>query len=229
MVVRGKPFQRLPVKLSIAVDAFFDHQFARPGGEWCGIDPDHDGGVAFEQALSAIPGKSRISRRPHEAADRGRRAADVEHGIEHAGHGLCGSRSHRHQQWTATVAELLPGHAFQEGDAFPQPVGQVTLRVRVAGDDRGTELDGQNKRRRHRQSERGHAREIGGLPPDRLGGNLVRRPISYAHDLHWSAFSLTLKGRQERAGEANARNSPAGRSRVRLRAQARAPRVTPAR
>src|SRR4029450_2325611 len=67
-MVRGKAFQGLAVQAASAADAFLNHHFAQPGGEWCGVDPGHDSGVAFEEALSAIPGKPRVPRHADEAA-----------------------------------------------------------------------------------------------------------------------------------------------------------------
>ena len=91
------------------------------------------------------------------------------------------------------VAEALSGRAFQELDALLQPFAQVAFGVRVLADDRGAKLDREHEGRRHRQTERRHARQIGGFGANRVGRMWFRRSAADTHDMHGSNPSL---GRQ---------------------------------
>ena len=57
---------------------------------------------------------------------------------------------------------------------FLQPVAQMVFRVRVLLDDCRAKLDREHEGWRHRQTERRHPRQIGGLGADRRRRNAVR-------------------------------------------------------
>jgi hypothetical protein len=123
---------------NIAGDAFGCDQGFQPSGErrWIGAK-DH-AAIVVEEAPAAVPGKARISGGANESVHRSRRAADIQHGVQHAGHRSRGARAHRDQERLPSVSEAPAGRCFEEGYSFRQSVVERLHRTGMSVDDRGT-------------------------------------------------------------------------------------------
>ena len=157
------------VEHRLGSEAFGGDQFVEPLRKPRPVHAENDGAVAFEKPASAVPGKARMAAHAHETVYRSRRTADIEHTIQHSWHRSCGTRTHRHQERAAAVAEELAGRLLEKGNAFVQTIGQFLLRPRFVADARGAELDRKNERRWHGETESGHMRQIGRLRSNGFG------------------------------------------------------------
>ena len=122
-----------------------------------------DLGVSLDETPPGVEGQPRISRRADQAVDADRVDADIEHGLEHARHGLFGARAHRNEHRRAGVSKLASGRGLQTRDAFGQPLPQSGSRLGVAGEDRAAEGRRQDEGGRDRQAERGHSGQFRGF------------------------------------------------------------------
>jgi len=109
---------------------------------------------------------------------------DVEYSVQHARHRSRRSRPYRYQERLPAVAEALSGRAFQELDAFLQPVAQVAFGVRIVIDDSSAKLGREHEGRRDRQAQGRHPRQVSGLGANGVGGMLVGRYAADTHDMH---------------------------------------------
>jgi hypothetical protein len=92
--------------------------------------------------------------------------------------------SHGDQKRPPPVAELFAGGLFEELDSFSECRSKILRGACFAVDGRGTKADRKYEGGRHRQAERGHARLVGGLSADDVGGILLRRFAADAGNLH---------------------------------------------
>jgi hypothetical protein len=69
-------------------------------------------------------------------------------------------------------------------DSFSECRSKILRGACFAVDGRGTKADRKYEGGRHRQAERGHARLVGGLSADDVGGILLRRFAADAGNLH---------------------------------------------
>ncbi len=108
-----------------------DH-FVALGRESRGIDAEHDVAIAFEKAATAIQRKARMTGHANQAVQGRGRTADIEDGIQHAGHRPRRAGAHRHQKRPAAVAELSSRSPFR-GIRFlpPESVGELLPRRRL--------------------------------------------------------------------------------------------------
>lgn len=106
-------------------------------------------------------------------ADRRGRAADIEHGVEHAGHRARGARADRDEQWPPVSAKRFAGRFFQKADALGEAIGNTPPGSAVAANARRAEFHRKHECGRYRQPKRGNARQICGLGADDLGGSRI--------------------------------------------------------
>ena len=118
LVRRGKTFERFAIEQAFAANAFGGDELVALAGKVGRIDAKHHGPVAFEKAPAAVVGEARMAGHAHQAANRGRRAADIEHRIQHSRHRSRGAGTHRYQKRMAAVAEPLAGGRLKKLDPF---------------------------------------------------------------------------------------------------------------
>lgn len=86
LFLAGKTLERLAVERAIIGNAFLGGQRSDPRREECRVEAEYGLAIALEEPAPAIPCEPRASRRSDQAAHGARRAADIEDGVQHAGH-----------------------------------------------------------------------------------------------------------------------------------------------
>ncbi len=161
--LRDQPFQSFGIELALMGDVFgLDHARQRLVEGRDRHAADHLG-VSLDESPPGVESQPRISRRADQAVDADCVHADIEHGLEHAWHGLFGAGAHRNEQRRAGVPELASGRGLQTRDALGQPLPQRGPRLGVAGEDRAAQGHGKDEGGRDRQAERGHSGQFRGF------------------------------------------------------------------
>ncbi len=111
---------------SLAAPSFGD-DLRQADSSNAGYQAEHDMGVAFEEAAPAVPGKARIAAHSRQAVHRRGGAADVDYGIEHAGHRARRARAHRYQQRVAPAAESPAGRCSRKAMPSRRPAATCAL------------------------------------------------------------------------------------------------------
>lgn len=97
VVVVGQALDRLAVEIGGAVGAFGRDGLGEPRGERGRIETQRHARVTLQKPAPAVPGKPGMAGNAHEAVNRVRGAADIEHRIEHAGHRARGAGAHGYE------------------------------------------------------------------------------------------------------------------------------------
>ncbi len=186
LIAIREPLDGLAVECLLGLDALGFDEVGAPPGKRRRIDAEDDSRIAFEKAPPAIPGKAGMAGLANEAVDRGSRATDVEHGIQHSRHRARGAGPHRYQQGIAPVAEAFAGGVFKKGNSLDKTAGELLAGVGFVFDDCGTKFNRQYEGGRHRQTERGHADQIGRFRTHDFRGVPLGRAIPDMDDVHVS-------------------------------------------
>ena len=125
-----EPLERLGIELRLVGDALcvdhFSSELGKPAG-WRAGDHLRE---HLDELPVAVEGHARIAGHANEAVHARRVHADVEDGVEHAGHRLFRAGAHGHQQWRAGVAEAALGRCLEPPDAGEDPIAHRFERAR---------------------------------------------------------------------------------------------------
>ena len=122
------------------------------------------------------------------AANRRGRATDVKYRLKHSRHRARRARTHRHQKGAAPVAKSFASGIFEKLYSFRQAIRKILHSRGFAVYRRRTKADWEHECRRHRQTETGHARQVGCLPADNFDRILLGQSVTNAGNLHFQAI-----------------------------------------
>ena len=132
------------------------------------IEAHHDIGIHLDETAIAVPGKARIAGIARECLDGRVVEPEVEDGVHHARHGGAGAGAHGEKQRAGSVSEATAGLRLQHLQRFENLALQRGSENPSFGMKAAAGLGNECKSGRHRQSERGHFRQIGALATQNL-------------------------------------------------------------
>ncbi len=131
--------------------------------------------IGFDETAIGIISQAGIASGADQAVDAGAVHPDIEHGVQHAGHGFRRARTDGDEQGIARIAELFSGGGFETIYSLRQTVPQGVERARFAGAHAFAQTGRQDEGGRNRQPQRAHPRQFG-----RLGADVMRRQAASA-------------------------------------------------